>query len=75
VAVDDVAGDGVDEDLRDPADLAQRGPERALLLLGVRPPVGWIREELVGCDIRVAGDPVPPLEYASCPIADRCGSL
>jgi hypothetical protein len=60
VAVDDVAGRPIDEDLRDPADLGEGAAEGRVLLRRVSPPVAWVRDELRGCHLGVADDPASP---------------
>jgi hypothetical protein len=60
VAVDDVAGRAVHHDLRHPADDVERADEGRPLLLGMRPPVGGVREELVRRFLAVTDDAVAP---------------
>jgi len=60
MAVDHEAGAPVDEDLLDPADRVERAGERVLLRLRVDPPVGRVREELVGRLLAGRGDSVAP---------------
>ena len=50
----------VDQDLGDPAVLAEGPRQGALLLLRVGPPVARVGDQLRRCYLGVADDPVPP---------------
>ena len=60
VPVDHVARGPVHEHLCHPANLRQRARKGLLQLLGVQPPVGRVRQELLRGVVAMADDPVAP---------------
>ena len=60
MAIHDVSGRPVDEDLAYPAHLGKGTGEGRLLLLRMGPPVGWVGEELLGGLLAAADDAVLP---------------
>ena len=60
VAIDEVTGALVDDDLRDVCDGVQHLAECLSLGLAMRAPVGWVGQQLVGSLLAGAHDPVGP---------------